>query len=691
MDILALLIEKIFKDVPYSKENIEARKELERIFEKKYNKLIKYWFSESDALAEIIKKYWDKQKASKLLKIDLLVQANELKPMTLKEIKSVFRKKHIIINTITILIYIILRFLIVLVLQQFTWILLLLTLLFSFVVYLLLRKLWDYRNLSYSHTILDSTSLEYIKQKQSLYRKRLSNWVIIFMLLFWLYVFSIAIIATSISSADSWSLLVYFDTNSWMVLVWCFILIRNTLLVYNYDNLFHKEVSIKYYKYLAKLFTMSFVAWFIGISLYIYTQWLFKFSVNVSTIISLSCLFFIYIYNRNNIKKYLSTKVKINKKRLSVLLSILFLAFLYWFMNLDSWILQPYISTIPNVEHRNLPIVYDENTWVYTIENENNTDFKILQLTDIHLGGSVLSATKDMSAFKAVYNLIEYTKPDLVVVTGDFVFPLWVQSFSFNNYTPLMQFASFMRNINIPWALTYGNHDYEFVASHSEEELIDMFKTFSYKNTKSLLYPDIQADITGRNNQIINIRNKNWKLIQSLFLLDSNSYTGEWLNDYDYIHDDQVEWYEENIKKLKEENKNVASMLFFHIPLKEYRTAYDLYLAGDSSVGYFYWTVWEKDELIACSEYTSKLFEKAVELASTKAIFVGHDHYNNISLEYEGIRLTYGMSIDYLAMPWISSRKEQRWGTLITIHSDSSFDIEPITLSDIVFDWDFRL
>ena len=86
---------------------------------------------------------------------------------------------------------------------------------------------------------------------------------------------------------------------------------------------------------------------------------------------------------------------------------------------------------------------------------------------------------------------------------------------------------------------------------------------------------------------------------------------------------------------------------------------------------------------ICCSKHDSKLFETAAALGSTKAIFCGHDHYNNLSLEYRGIRLTYGYSIDYLAMPGIENDTEQRGATLITIAKDGSFEITPCRLMDL--------
>ena len=185
------------------------------------------------------------------------------------------------------------------------------------------------------------------------------------------------------------------------------------------------------------------------------------------------------------------------------------------------------------------------------------------------MGGSNFSYRKDKLALSAVYKLIEYTKPDLVIVTGDLVFPLGIMSFSFNNSAPIMQFASFMRNINIPWAFTYGNHDTESLAVLSEQEVDALFQSLSFKKSRNLLYPYIQPNIYGRNNQIIEIRNKENRLLQALFLLDSNSYTGKGFNSYDYIHEDQVAWYEKSILDLsKKEGKMISSLAFSICPYR---------------------------------------------------------------------------------------------------------------------------
>ena len=55
-----------------------------------------------------------------------------------------------------------------------------------------------------------------------------------------------------------------------------------------------------------------------------------------------------------------------------------------------------------------------------------------------------------------------------------------------------------------------------------------------------------------------------------------------------------------------------------------------------------------------------------------------------MSLEYKGIRLTYGRSIDYLAMPGIEDDTEQRGAELVTLHEDGTWELEQIPLDSIM-------
>lgn len=458
-------------------------------------------------------------------------------------------------------------------------------------------------------------------------------------------------------------------------------IIKNMLINWNLKQKIESIYENKCKIQLKTLTIFSSIYW----SLALITTYLLKNQLRLITltifIIIFLIIYIIYLFKKR--KHIVKKNININKKRiLSVIICILGIS-LYQIMKLDSWILQPFINAVETVNTNNLNIEYNDRTGVYTMYMDDD-DFKILQLTDIHLGGSSFSYHKDLKALHSVYKLIEHTKPDLVIVTGDLVFPLGIMSMSFNNNTPIMEFASYMRNIGVPWAFAYGNHDTESLATLTEKEVDNLFKMLSYKNSKNLLYPYKQPNITGRNNQMIEIRKQNGELLEALFLLDSNSYLDDVMDNYDYIHDDQVEWYENQIKNLTEkEEQEIESMLFFHMPLNEYQIAYDLYKQNSEEVEYHFGKIGEENEAICDSNYHSKLFETAVKLGSTKAMFCGHDHLNNISLTYKGIRLTYGLSIDYLAYPKIENKKDQRGGTLITIHEDKTFDIEQIKEKDL--------
>ena len=392
----------------------------------------------------------------------------------------------------------------------------------------------------------------------------------------------------------------------------------------------------------------------------------------------------VFLYDLTLRKRLSYRNIVLNKTRVAAVMIALIFVVAFFGMNRDTWYTQPYINAVPYVGHTPTSISYNEESGVYTLVASEES-FRILHLTDIHLGGSLFSYKKDLLALEACYKEIRYTRPDLVIVTGDLCFPMGVMSLSFNNSAPVHQFAAFMRNVGIPWAFTFGNHDTESLASMKKEALVEVYKSLSFKTSGSLLFPYVQPKITGRNNQLIELRNTDGSLNTALFLIDSNAYTGEGFNTYDYIHDDQVEWYASEVRRLqREEGGQIASLVFFHIPLQQYRTAYELYLEGSDEVTYHFG---ENNESLmqqfSCSAYDSAIFEEMVALGSTTGTFCGHDHYNNASITYRGIRLTYGMSIDYLAMPGIAKSSAQRGAELITIRQDSSWDVVQIPLTSI--------
>ena len=91
---------------------------------------------------------------------------------------------------------------------------------------------------------------------------------------------------------------------------------------------------------------------------------------------------------------------------------------------------------------------------VYTFNVDAEDDFRILQITDVHIGGGAFSIGKDAKALDAVEKLVRAAKPDLVVVTGDVAYPFPLQSGSFNNLRESEMFANSAITIPSPTAST---------------------------------------------------------------------------------------------------------------------------------------------------------------------------------------------------------------------------------------------
>lgn len=334
--------------------------------------------------------------------------------------------------------------------------------------------------------------------------------------------------------------------------------------------------------------------------------------------------------------------------------------------------------------------VYDETTGIYEFTTPSDRDLNVLQLTDTHIGGGILSTGKDKKAFDAIFELIRFASPDLVIFTGDVLYPFPIQSGNINNMKTAKQFAAFMEKLEVPYTLIFGNHDVEGYTLSNREELADFFASGDLNHCLFTKNPK-DCEITGYGNQIINVRNADGTLRESLFLFDSNTYTKGSLFNYDIIHDDQVNWYKESLQALSTaangytEGALVPSMAFIHVPLNEYQTAWDLYNSGSSEVEY---RGGVQDEKILAPKTgkrfaKGKLFDEMVALGSTNAVFCGHNHKNNFAVVYKGIQLTYGRSVVYLGINGIAKTDDYRGGTLIKIGKNGNFTTTPIEFASI--------
>ena len=688
-DNVKTLVSMVFENIPYSPETGEAQDKIETALTNKYDELCNDG-SEGEALDELFSKYGRLTQMAELAgytEDTVLSWRCDGMVKNLKMTKKQFWKQRLMVYTAGI--FAVLAF------AELFWIFFdanILAVLLMAAINISISALLIRTVLKTERTLreekYDHASYDYLRSRSDKYTKRLYNSIAL--LIGSIFIFLGSEVGFYLfGNSKSSELVENFYTNMIMVEIPLFILFKNSILQY----IVMHRINLPDYRR-AKWYGFGVcvpsVLYWLGIMVYIMIAGdSIKYPANVFIIGAIIFALIVLISNLTVRKRITYRNIVFNGKRVTVAVLALVALLAFMVLTRDTWYTQSFINSVPIVEHNDNDITYDEDSGIYTI-TKTTDDFKILQLTDIHIGGSLYSYPKDIKALNACYAEIEHTHPDLVVVTGDLCFPLGIMSMSFNNSAPVHQFSAFMRNLGIPWAFTYGNHDTESISTLNKTELNEVYKSLSFKTSGTLLYPYTQPEITGRNNQLIEIRNEDGTLNTALFLIDSNTYTGEGLNVYDYIHDDQVEWYADEVRRLNtREGHTVNSMCFFHIPLQEYKTATELYNEGSSEVKYFFGENpgdhgGITNDLVCCSDYPSKLFDTAVELGSTSAFFCGHDHYNNASLEYRGIRLTYGMSIDYLAQPGIEKETKQRGAELITLHKDGTWDLEQIPLDSII-------
>lgn len=289
----------------------------------------------------------------------------------------------------------------------------------------------------------------------------------------------------------------------------------------------------------------------------------------------------------------------------------------------------------------------------YMLELPYQENFRVLQLTDLHI------SDKDNQDLH--YDFIDLTindaQPDLIVVTGDL--------FTFASKATAKKLCSYLDGHNIPWTVTFGNHDEQCLFS------IEWFADYLTNYGSNCLFKDIaNDDVYGNCNFVINLM-KNNAIHEQIFLLDSNRYNYGGYFGYDYIKEGQIDWYEKMVNYTTGLNGGavIPSTLYFHIPLPEVDEAWEKAKAGDSEATLDFG---EKREDSYPPKYNSGLFNKIVELGSTRAMFFGHDHLNNFRVTYKGVTFGYGIK----STNRIYFDADMTGGRTMIIHEDHSLTYE---------------
>jgi len=296
---------------------------------------------------------------------------------------------------------------------------------------------------------------------------------------------------------------------------------------------------------------------------------------------------------------------------------------------------------------------------VFVLKKETGRDFTVLCLADpqMHLWQWEDTTQPYREALlRTVETLVRRNQPDLILVAGDIAYaghPGVDESHD--------NFAALMESYGIPWAFVWGNHDDQggpvFVRETAKRYL---------KNSPHCMF-EAGDPRMGCGNYVIAIEEDS-RIVTAFLMMDSHDCCYDFKP---YMDDNGVEceydsslnalqrdWYREQIAALRAQGCEKTALLM-HIPFTAffdaYRAAYkdpseealSALAVSETYAGAPCWNPAYADSFGAKHEGISTygnedgIFEMIRDSGSTRHVFVGHDHVNNWSISYQGVRLTY--------------------------------------------------
>ena len=304
--------------------------------------------------------------------------------------------------------------------------------------------------------------------------------------------------------------------------------------------------------------------------------------------------------------------------------------------------------------------------------------FRILSISDLHgIVNYDKRLTRDLAA------LLDGVKPDLLLVLGDVADHDALESAD-NLRGYLTDLNAVMAARDIPWAHTFGNHDCEAHRSFSQMEIYE-----SLSHCVSKRGPE---DVHGVTNYVLPVSSEDGgEILFNVWLLDSHDSLADlmrefhlgdpaskwdmqcaypsclhgWAAGYNTLNVDQVMWYYNGSRYFERETgRKVPGLLGLHIPLPEYRVIYQ-----NPAESYYEGIM---RETVGNSPVNAGLLNAMIDRGDVKTVVAGHDHINDCTGLYMGIKLTYDAGLSYDCY----CHDDLRGGRVFDLSADDPADVK---------------
>lgn len=281
-----------------------------------------------------------------------------------------------------------------------------------------------------------------------------------------------------------------------------------------------------------------------------------------------------------------------------------------------------------------------------------NGKFKIMSLGDLH-ESLELDTPHRIKRRRDMHNFIKAgilaLQPDLVVLLGD-TCNHRDETEGFTKYkAALRDILKPVIDSGIPFCYVLGNHEHD----QEQEELI----VNAYREIENCIGENDPSCPRGNFNCNILVKNTaGTENILNLWFIDSNNCCDDpKISKYDWVHQDQIEWYEKKANEIKIANdgKTIPAIVFQHIPvIEEYELlrkakpheipfsaveghhlfGKNKYMLKDGVEGYL-----GEGPCSPC--YNGGQFASWKRTGDVIAAFFGHDHTNDFTGYVDGIML----------------------------------------------------
>ncbi|MBQ3006914.1 MAG: metallophosphoesterase [Clostridia bacterium] len=272
---------------------------------------------------------------------------------------------------------------------------------------------------------------------------------------------------------------------------------------------------------------------------------------------------------------------------------------------------------------------------------DENGEFKIMHLTDCQDGYPA-----DTRMLKFIDSSIKTYQPDIVVLGGDNV----VADHDYKE-AGIAELVKIFVDNKTYFTLVFGNHDHQ--QGYTDDEQLAMYQ--KYGGEYCLAY-DAVPELTGTATHALPVLgSKSGKTEFMLYMFDSNQYVSvnDFEDEYDCVHEDQIEWYKNTSKAVEaQEGKKIPALAFQHIVVGEvydalfFESAVDLGVLTPKFNGKIYSFLPKTDnftgflfEFPCPGYYNHGQFDAMVERGDVLGIFSGHDHINTYETELDGIKI----------------------------------------------------